>query len=241
MVSPASREPSAIETWMWNPSAASARRGSQNARLLQHEHEHVGCQQQEQLVGAVTAATYQRWGIGGGPVEAQRRQSGGSAAPWRRFVGGLAAVRQRPCGGSTAARKRLGGGPAEAWRRPGGDSAKAWQRPAVLPDLAQLRENGASGTPSRAFWKCLCALREKPQIWRILNIVKFYYIKMLTLSTFQKYFWRLFFVPPLKRPKMQKKIVILAWRIFSRILTIFLIDKNNLAALEARQRFIKAS
>ncbi len=60
MVSPASREPTATETLMWIISAARARRGSRNARLLQHEHEHVGRQQQEQLVGAVMAATSQR-------------------------------------------------------------------------------------------------------------------------------------------------------------------------------------
>ncbi len=45
---------------------------------------------------------------------------------------------------------------------------------AVLPDLAQLRENGASGPPSRALSKCLRALREKPKIWRIKRILKFY-------------------------------------------------------------------
>ncbi len=77
----------------------------------------------------------------------------------------------------------------------------------VLPDLAQLRENGASGTPSRAFWKCLRALRKKPKIWRILNIVKLYY--------------RLILVPTLKFPKLQYFFDILGWRIFWRISTIF--------------------
>ncbi len=54
----------------------------------------------------------------------------------------------------------------------------------VLPDLAQ----GASGPPSRAFPKCLRALREKPKIWCIRRIEKFYYIKKFFLDIFQNYF-----------------------------------------------------
>ena len=127
MVTPASRNPSATETGMWNPSGASARRESQNARLLQHTHEHVGGQQQEQVVGAVTAATAQRWRTGGGSAEARWKPSGGLVEALQQLGGGLS-DRWQSGRGLVEALRRLGGVSAEAWRRSGGGLGETLHR-----------------------------------------------------------------------------------------------------------------
>ena len=128
---------------MWNPSAASARWGSQNAGLLELEHEHFGRQQQEQVEGAVMAATAQRmedwWRSGRGPAEARRRPGRGPSEAWWRLCRSLAEVCRRPsgslaeawwrlCSSSTEVRRRFGGGLAETLQQLGRGQAKSHQR-----------------------------------------------------------------------------------------------------------------
>ncbi len=100
----------------------------------------------------------------------------------------------------------------------------------VLPDLAHLREYGASGPPSRVFSKCLRAWREKPKIWRIKGTVKFYCINFLTFSIHIFENW--IFVPFPKRPKLQKIVTFLRpahffWRISTISICAFL-TRNHL-------------
>ncbi len=81
------------------------------------------------------------------------------------------------------------------------------ERQAVLPDLAQLRENGASEPPSRAFSKCLRALRERPKVWRILRNVKILLNNSIFFNHFLKIFLKINFCTPSETSKNAIKIL----------------------------------